>query len=905
MHFLNKPIKDLIMKNMIMTLLLLNILFAQTSIYTIQYTEDAGSGSDCYPSSYSGQTVTTNGTVTGIRSSGFYMQSGSGAWNGIYVYDSSVNPSIGDELDITAEVAEYYGLTELTNVTDFTVTSTNNSIDFTDVTTGELANGCSNSGEAMEGALVRLSNVTVTALPNNYGEWYVDDGSGPCQIDDGMFTFTPVEGQTFDYIIGNVDFSYSEYGVHPRSATDVVVDASGASIGTPTISPETPTDLDEVTVQVVVTHESGITNVTLSYTVSDGGSGNLSMAGAGETYFAIIPPQAGWTTVSYTITATAGNGSEVTSQEYSYSVIGSDLPAIFFSEWAEGSSNNKYLEIFNGTESSIDLSLYSISSCSNGCDTEGEFDYPDNVTFPAGSVIASGEVFVVCHPSADPAILEYGDQTFTYLSNGDDIMALTLVGATESEYVIVDIIGEMGADPGNGWDVAGITNGTQNHTIVRKSNVTGGNNGNWAASAGTNESDSEWIVFPQNTWDNLGIHSQNINAPSIAVTVVNPSWITDASEIEITAELIPVSGSIAYANILYGTDGSLLNEAEMWQETDNLWMGIIPAQTGNSLLEFKISAMDDTGNSGESVVNARLIASSTLTDIETIHNSISGLEGEIVTINGVVTIGSGLLSTSWTSAYIQDNSGRGLNLYSPTMIDDILRGNELTIVGYVEQYNSTVELVDFIYNTISTGNPIPEATNVTTSAANSSDWEGTLVSFSGTVTAIDSISDDGAKLSVDDGSGSTLVLIWNSTGLNGFDYSIGSDFSFTGVGNYQSYYQEYQTLVAYADDIVSLGIDDKLPIADQFVLLQNYPNPFNPITTISYHIPIEGHVTLTIYDLLGNEIKQLVSEHKTIGMHHSVWKGTDVFGKSVASGMYFYRLSADQTVKTNKLLLLK
>ena len=54
---------------------------------------------------------------------------------------------------------------------------------------------------------------------------------------------------------------------------------------------------------------------------------------------------------------------------------------LFFSEYAEGSSHNKYLEIFNGGNSAVDLSAYSLSSCSNGCDTNGEWDYPNNVTF--------------------------------------------------------------------------------------------------------------------------------------------------------------------------------------------------------------------------------------------------------------------------------------------------------------------------------------------------------------------------------------------------------------------------------------------------------------------------------------------------------------------------------------------
>ena len=74
---------------------------------------------------------------------------------------------------------------------------------------------------------------------------------------------------------------------------------------------------------------------------------------------------------------------------------------------------------------------------------------PDNVTFDA--TVASGDVYVVCHGSADDAIQAECDQTFTYLSNGDDVFALTAVDGGE----ILDIIGTTGGDPGSGWAVCG------------------------------------------------------------------------------------------------------------------------------------------------------------------------------------------------------------------------------------------------------------------------------------------------------------------------------------------------------------------------------------------------------------------------------------------------------------------
>jgi predicted extracellular nuclease len=112
--------------------------------------------------------------------------------------------------------------------------------------------------------------------------------------------------------------------------------------------------------------------------------------------------------------------------------IYSQTTDLIISKYGEGSSNNKFLEIYNGTGADVDLSGYSVSTCSNGCNTADEFDYPDNVTFGAGTTIANGDVYVIVNGSADASILAEGDHIFTYLSNGNDAMALTLAGATAS-----------------------------------------------------------------------------------------------------------------------------------------------------------------------------------------------------------------------------------------------------------------------------------------------------------------------------------------------------------------------------------------------------------------------------------------------------------------------------------------
>ena len=192
---------------------------------------------------------------------------------------------------------------------------------------------------------------------------------------------------------------------------------------------------------------------------------------------------------------------------------------IYISMFGEGSSNNKFIEIYNGTDADIDLSQYSISTCSNGCDIADQFDYPDNVSFEVGTIITAGDVYVIAHGSADPLIV--ADQTFTYLSNGDDFMALTLAGATADLYTIIDALGDMGGDPGSGWDIAGVANGTQNHTLVRKSTVCGPNP-TPLGSFGTNAEDSEWLVGAIDTgWSDIGTYAGCASGPVLSIN--NPS----------------------------------------------------------------------------------------------------------------------------------------------------------------------------------------------------------------------------------------------------------------------------------------------------------------------------------------------------------------------------------------------
>ena len=96
------------------------------------------------------------------------------------------------------------------------------------------------------------------------------------------------------------------------------------------------------------------------------------------------------------------------------------------------------------------------------------------------------------------------------------------------------------------------------------------------------------------------------------------------------------------------------------------------------------------------------------------------------------------------------------------------------------------------------------------------------------------------------------------------------------------------------------GVSDQETLPTEFALLQNYPNPFNPSTMISYQLPVNEHVTLTMYDVLGREVATLVNERKASGNYTVEWNAA-----GFSSGIYIYRLKAGSFVDVKKMLLLK
>ena len=126
------------------------------------------------------------------------------------------------------------------------------------------------------------------------------------------------------------------------------------------------------------------------------------------------------------------------------------------------------------------------------------------------------------------------------------------------------------------------------------------------------------------------------------------------------------------------------------------------------------------------------------------------------------------------------------------------------------------------------------------------------------------------------------------------------------LGLVDSRYDRQIKIISGDPAAVSGKISEILALIPQELSLDgNYPNPFNPITTIRYGLPQPREVRVSVVNILGQEITELVNGWRDMGRHEVIWQGVDGSGKAVATGMYFTVLSDGNKIIVQKMLLLK
>lgn len=180
-----------------------------------------------------------------------------------------------------------------------------------------------------------------------------------------------------------------------------------------------------------------------------------------------------------------------TSRTITVTAASSNTIDLFFSEYVEGSSNNKALEIYNSINAAVDLSAYTVRLYSNGAATS-------NSSLVLSGQLAAGNTYVLVHGSASATFTARANQTLSgggvVNFNGDDALVL------EKNGVVIDRFGQVGNDPGIFWSSGGVQ--TQDRTLRRKPSARGDNQ-----SAASFDPSAQWETFAIDTADGLGQHT--------------------------------------------------------------------------------------------------------------------------------------------------------------------------------------------------------------------------------------------------------------------------------------------------------------------------------------------------------------------------------------------------------------
>jgi len=418
-----------------LSLVLLSIFsFAQTevTIYQIQGQQEH--------SPYDGETVKTHGIVTGIFNGSYFIQDGEGEWNGVYVY-SSADVNVGDEIELTGIVDEYHDLTELKNISSYTILSSGNPLP-----AASVLNTWDINDEAYEGVLVKVENSICTNDNLGYGEWELDDGTGPCRVDDMGLVYSPDVGLNYT-VTGPLQYSFENYKIEPRDNSDIVIMENLYFVSAPKqINPDkTSVTLTwetnvEATTELFwgTTPELGEGHITLTGNTIEHEIQLLDLLSPSSIYylraFSVVGPD---TTPDFTRPyATVSNSSGVVKLYFNHNVDHS----VASEEMAVWTSNitDTVIHYFNMAQQTIDITMYEQES--------DEIVAAINAAYDSGVQIR----YITDDIGTNPALENLNENIPVLYGNENGIM--------HNKFIIIDADSEM-----NAWVITGSLNHTENN----------------------------------------------------------------------------------------------------------------------------------------------------------------------------------------------------------------------------------------------------------------------------------------------------------------------------------------------------------------------------------------------------------------------------------------------------------
>lgn len=454
---------------------------------------------------------------------------------------------------------------------------------------------------------------------------------------------------------------------------------------------------------------------------------------------------------------------------------------LFISEYIEGSSNNKAIEIYNGTGNNIDLSLfnYTVELYPNGAATAGN-------TVTLSGILADGDVFVIANSSASEAIKTKSDITNSVANfNGDDAIVLKKNGT------IIDVFGKVGEDPGTSWG----DGATVDHTMVRKSSITQGDTNPGDAFVPT----AEWDIYAKDTFTYLGSHTMDSSGGgSEPVKVANVTAIPGADQVfpgtEVKLFSATEGASVYYAvyYAVYAPDYSGVHY-EVFDENE-------PIVVNEPLMIKAYASKNGLENSDISEFEYSLAQEMTIADAKELALGTKGIfEGKVTSVPG---------SFGTKSFYIQDETAGAL-VYTSSLISIPEIGNTVRIEGETAEYSGKFEIVPEKIEITDNGTAEPAAKAVSLSQI-SEENEGVLVKLRAVeITEITSDSYKSAYITINDGINGVTVKLDNRTGETSDNVTVqaGDYVDVTGVVEQSSNNPaQYRVMIRSLDDIDTTNV---------------------------------------------------------------------------------------------------
>ena len=546
---------------------------------------------------------------------------------------------------------------------------------------------------------------------------------------------------------------------------------------------------------------------------------------------------------------------------------------LIISEYVEGSNSNKYLEIYNGTGSDVDLSNYYLRLFSNGAST------PTNDVQLSGT-LSHGSAVVYRDGSA-ALTLPDGVTAVTNAAvnfNGDD--AVALYNTITSAYV--DIFGMIGQDPGAAWSDGTIT--TVDKTLVRKSTVVQGVSVNPTGYAADDQTafetlGAEWDMYDQNTVSFLGSHTMagggsleyvtgyhNLDVGNVTtynVTGLDPEttyyYVVRAYDVydqsSPNSNEISVTTTAAPASVVINADGTATGAAIV--SGGSIPESLLGADSGAPAVVYTITS---TGVKDVTVYKTAAFAGDWYCWLNTPGGLIAGAN-PIQAANFYIFEDVNFDAKGDVVVIINDNSTLPVELSSFTAT---LSAQNLVSLMWITQSETGVSGY-YIYRGIDTNastaqivSPLITATN--TSTTQSYVYVDSEIFETGTYYYwLQNVDIDG------------------TTDFHGpirLDYVAGQN---NGTPN--------------------------IPVVTE--LKNVYPNPFNPIAFISYSLTENNPVAIKIYNNRGQLVRVLDNAPATAGNHRIEWNGMDNSGNACSTGLYLVRMTAGNKTFTQKVVLVK